>query len=615
MSFVPQPYEQFVNDLLTALTGGIVREEHRFIGTDQSYSLSSPGVIASSIRVLGQRNQSFALFERGIDFIYDDKQQSIRWKPDANLPDDHSYFYINYYRSEGQRRLSDRNPGSVTTTLAEAFAREFAVLHRQLEAIYQSAFLNLAAGVSLDHVTALLGLSRKDAKFAGGEVLFKRGSPAPGDIVIASGTVVSTDQGQNFETTDKRTLRRGQLSVTAPVRAQVEGPSGKVDAAAIRNINRPIFGIESVSNEGGTFFATRKETDEELRRRALGSLERAGKATVDAIRYTLLEDLPEITDANIQVAEKAETPGFVEVRLGLDAPAQPELVRRVEESIFNSRPAGVRVTHNLPTRARSESEQHADAITREQALSDLKARGEPPGTQHLPSDVLAAMPESVLRLRVEVLLRLAQANLSTAQKENIEETAREAIAAYIEALPMGATLIFNKLLGLIIQPEEIEDASMVVGAEAGGQFYKFTANLATDGRKATVDPYRIFVGLMEETVFVDIDVQVEANPAKTTQEPVRVSDEVKSAVRDAVNANLITAKDKLLKQDLVETVRTVLAARAPQLQMAAAGAVVLNAEFEESGRLLNNTDELALEPNEKPSLRKFDVRMPGVLDG
>ena len=35
---------------------------------------------------------------------------------------------------------------SVTRTLAEAFAREFAVLHKQMETIYGSAFVDLADG-------------------------------------------------------------------------------------------------------------------------------------------------------------------------------------------------------------------------------------------------------------------------------------------------------------------------------------------------------------------------------------------------------------------------------------------------------------------------------------
>ena len=83
---------------------------------------------------------------------------------------------------------------------------------------------------------------------------------------MAVGTLVSTQEGQVFETTAPRTLRRDQLSVVVPVRAQQEGPAGAVAPGAITLINRPIFGIESVTNERATFFATERETDEELRR-------------------------------------------------------------------------------------------------------------------------------------------------------------------------------------------------------------------------------------------------------------------------------------------------------------------------------------------------------------
>src|SRR5262249_12415470 len=203
-----------------------------------------------------ERNEAFAVFERDIDYTYDSGTNAIRWKQGGSQPDDRSFFYVGYYPQEAQRRLTDRNPGSVTTTLAEAFSRELAVLHRQMQGIYESGFVDLARGSALDHVVALLCLTRKNARFASGEVLFKRSSPAPGDIAIPAGTVVSTDRGQNFETTDKRTLRRGQLAVTVQIRAQVEGSAGKVDAGAIKNINRPIFGIDSVTNEAATFFAT-----------------------------------------------------------------------------------------------------------------------------------------------------------------------------------------------------------------------------------------------------------------------------------------------------------------------------------------------------------------------
>jgi uncharacterized phage protein gp47/JayE len=614
MSFVPEPYEQFVDDLLTALTGGNVREEHQFTGPDDSYTLSTPGALSFTLKVTGTRSDQYAIFEQGIEYSFDDSAQAIRWKPNAKLPDLATYVYVNYYVQDAPTRLTDRNPGSVTTTLAEAFAREFAVLHQQMDGIYRSAFVDLASGTSLDHIAALLGITRKDPRFASGEVLFKRGTPAPGDILIPAGTVVSTDQGQNFSTTDKRTLRRGQLSIIAPIQAQVEGTPGKVDAAAIKNINRPIFGIDSVQNDSPTFFASSRETDDQLKQRIQGTLERAGKSTVDAIRYALIEDIPEVTEDNIQVAEDAQTPGLVEVKLGIET-STPDLVTRVEDSIFAARPAGVRVTHNLPTESDSASQQAADAITRAQAVDDLKGQGELPDLNHLPANVLAAMPDRVLPMRAEALLRLAGQNLSAAQKETIEDGVRTAIANYVDGIAMGAPVMFNKLLGLVVQSDQIADAALLIGAEAGGQFYSYKANLATDGRKAKIDPQRIFVGLMDETVFVDVVVLVEANPAvKTTGSP-QVTDALKSAITNALNILLAGSKGTIARQDLLTAIRSILSAQAPQLQLVADTPVSLNAEFAESGRLINNTDTLSLADNESPSLRNLSVNLKGALDG
>lgn len=614
MSFVAEPYEQFVDDLLTGLTGGNVREEHQFTGPSDSYSLSTPGALAFTLKVTGSRGEQYAVFEQGIDYTFDDPSQSIRWKPNAKLPDLATSVYVNYYVQDAPTLLTDRNPGSVTTTLAEAFAREFAVLHQQMDGIYRSAFVDLSSGSSLDHIAALFNIVRKDPRFASGEVLFKRSTPAPGDILIPAGTVVSTDQGQNFETTDNRTLRRGQLSVIVPISAQVEGTPGKVDAGAIKNINRPIFGVDSVQNDAATAFAGDRETDDQLKHRIQGALERAGKSTVDAIRYALIEDIPEVTEDNIQVAEDTQTPGLVQVKLGIET-STPDLVARVEDSIFSARPAGVRVTHNLPTATPTASQQAANAITRAQAVADLTGQGELPDLSHVPAAVLTAMPDRVFPMRVEALLRLAGQNLSAAQKESIEDGVRTAVSNYIGGLAMGAPVMFNKLLGLVVQPDQIADAALLIGAEAGGQYYSFKANLSTEGRKAKVDPQRIFVGLMDETVFIDVVVLVEANPAQRASAPPQVTPAVQTAVTNAVNTFLGGIRGSIARQDLVNAIRSTLAVQAPQLQLAAANPVSLNAEFAESGRLLNNADSIALADNEAPSLRNLSVNLKGALDG
>jgi len=171
------------------------------------------------------------------------------------LPDDYSYFYVNYYVQEGRRRLTDRNPGSVITTLTEAFAREFAVLHKQMEMIYQSAFVDLATGTSLDHVAALLAINRKDAKFG----VAKRSLNAVRRRKATSrfrGTLVSTDQGRILKRPQTNSAQ-GAASMAAPIRAQVEGRRSR-RSRDDQEHQPPIFGIESVLNEAATSLRPRR---------------------------------------------------------------------------------------------------------------------------------------------------------------------------------------------------------------------------------------------------------------------------------------------------------------------------------------------------------------------
>ncbi|BBH71862.1 hypothetical protein ACTI_85470 [Actinoplanes sp. OR16] len=619
MTFVAQPYERFVDDLLTALTGGVIREEHRFTGIEDTYSLGAPGAQAGGVTVFGQRGEQFVTFDPRTDWAYDTGLEAIVWQPGGRPPDPDSYFYVNYDLPGADRRLTDRNPGSVTTTLAEAFSRELAVLHKQMEMIYRSGFVDLADSASLDHVVALLGLARKDARFAAGEVLFQRGTPASGDIAVPAGTLVSTDQGRNFETSEKRTLRQGQLAVVVPVRAQDEGPDGRVEAGAIVAVNRPIFGIESVSNPGATFFATAKETDEQLRARARATLERAGRSTVDAIRYHLIERVDEVTEENIEVRERAETPGFVDVRLGLETTG-PDLVRRVEEAILDARPAGVRVLHNLTSGAAAPAGAPVTGIGRPAALADFASAGTPAGAHAFTADELATQPEGILNLRAEVLLRPAGGSLSVVQKEELEDDARARVIAYVQALPMGEPLIFHKLVGRLVQPDGVADVALLVGLRTAGVFTGLRQNLDTTGRKATIGEYDVFAGLMEERVALEVSVVVEPAPGSDLAPEARTrllgtltdGGPVHRAVTAAVGGLLATARGSVGRGDLSAAVTAELGRLDPRLMVAAGDrALTVSALYTETGRLLDRTEQVTLAEYETPELTRLTITLAG----
>ena len=87
------------------------------------------------------------MFRTGTDYVIG-PDDAVVWQqqPDgspragAALPDLGSRFWVNYEHQgliEAAPRLTDRNPGSVTRLIAETFAREYAVLSGQLDAVYK----------------------------------------------------------------------------------------------------------------------------------------------------------------------------------------------------------------------------------------------------------------------------------------------------------------------------------------------------------------------------------------------------------------------------------------------------------------------------------------------
>jgi hypothetical protein len=341
MTFVAEPYGSVTDQVLTALTGGRTRERHRFFAGANAFSFElGPGkVVADSVRVIGQAGGAFVSFVAGRDFaIGGDGQLRFLASDDdpaapangATWPDEATDLYVAYYHADSDRSpLTDRNVGSVTRHLGEAFARELAGLSHQLERVYDSGFVDTAEGAALDMVVALLGVSRKRREFASGAVRFVRDVPAPADIFIPTGTKVSTalappepgggggPTGKNrpvsFVTTEDRTLRRGQLAVEADIRAEERGPAGVVEAGAITVVNQPILGISGVANPAPTVFGGPGESDDELRRRAKTVAERAGRATPGAIVNALTE-LGGIRPNDVRVDEElALRPGVVQV--------------------------------------------------------------------------------------------------------------------------------------------------------------------------------------------------------------------------------------------------------------------------------------------------------------
>jgi hypothetical protein len=168
-----------------------------------------------------------------------------------------------------------------------------------------------------------------------------------------------------------------------------------------------------------------------------------------------------------------------------------------------------------------------------------------------------------------------------------------------------------------VAAESILDAALLVGAEAQGTFTSYQGNLATDGRKARV--HKLFVGLMDEVVQVDVTVTLESQPqapadAGQLLEAIRQNRPLYQNISAAVTAQLAAASGTLSRSALEATIRPLLEAATRPLQFIAPQGLMLSAEYVETGRLLNNTEQVALAENEVLSLRRLTLKLKGDLD-
>jgi uncharacterized phage protein gp47/JayE len=505
MSFAAEPYGVFVDDLVSSLTGGVTRERFTFLDEQKPFTLAyASSAVATTVRVNGLVGGEYFRFTPGTD--YDVVAGTVVWRESApgvpaaraTWPDRGSDFYASYERKPdpgAPPRLTDRNPGSVVRTLAESFAREYAVLSRQLELVYDAGFLETATGRDLDQVAALVGVQRWTRSVASGEVVFARGTPAPADIFIPAGTLVSTGRPPaiTVETTDAQTLRSGTLSATAPVRARVSGPDGVAPAGSLTVINRPILGIDSVTNPQPLTFGGADETDAALRARAGRALEAGGGATTNAM-LGALTSVEGIREQDVRIVEDpVASPGLLTITVAsdLDGPRSSLAASLIERT----RPAGIRVHHNLVVPPTTQLEPTAET------------QGEDPGP---PAESTASTDPVWFDVGVTAAVTAASAALTAQQKTALTSAVASAVSAFVDQLGVGDTVVYNRLVATIVDVPGVYDVSLDL-YQAGASEHTGRRNLLpkpSDTRPRLQDA-NLDVRLRGALVALDVSVEVE----------------------------------------------------------------------------------------------------------
>ena len=179
MSLIERSYPDIVRDLLTNLTQGVSREVHRVTYDATARPLVPPEVVLARrpvrrVSLVTGFVAAAAADEPPIPYTFTlndyelvgstgdpDDLNTIRFLPFGRLPAPDTDITVNYYpRTTERLPITDLNVGSVARTLVEALSKELALLYAQLNLAYDSAFVETAAGASLDRVVALLSYER-----------------------------------------------------------------------------------------------------------------------------------------------------------------------------------------------------------------------------------------------------------------------------------------------------------------------------------------------------------------------------------------------------------------------------------------------------------------------
>jgi hypothetical protein len=364
-----------------------------------------------------------------------------------------------------------------------------------------------------------------------------------------------------------------------------------VPARAVAVIHRPIFGIETAANPEPTALAGADETDAELRARARRALEGGGKATPGAL-LAALTTLPGVREKDIRIAEDPlKRPGVI--TLTVAAPLDADAAQRAMALIEASRPAGVRVIHNLDAPAPLGS-----LTPGENAADDLEP----------PADATTAPGPLYFPVVARAVLLPAAASLSPQQRNALKHKGEETVRAFVAAAGVGETLVYNRLVADLMALDGVLDVTLELsplGAPAATPRHRNVQPTAT--LRPTIDQEggRLSVEVAGQLLALDVRATVTLKGAGAlgdrTDDLEEVRQEVAGRLRDLVPALSALAADDL-RSKLGETDTWKVDTLSFTLQYVDAG-VLINKVF--------GPGSIALSDLERPWVRSVTIAETG----
>ena len=168
--------------------------------------------------------------------------------------------------------ITNFSTGSVIRMLLDLMSSEIEDTNGFIQACYDSFDIENRTGEELDVIGESLGIIRKSATHAVGDVTFYTGdSPAETVITIPEGYIVTTrivnddDEELEFETIMAKSIPVGSYSVTVPVRA-VEAGSVSIPMGNLDTLSDSIVGINTCLNTTAIISGVGTQSDEDYRK-------------------------------------------------------------------------------------------------------------------------------------------------------------------------------------------------------------------------------------------------------------------------------------------------------------------------------------------------------------
>ena len=263
--------------------------------------------------------------------------------------------------------LTDFSPGSIHDILAGAFSVTLNEISELLINEFRKTFIDTARGddlesLAIDHFGSTF--ARPQATPSTTEITFSRPNNNAGDVLIPTGTIISTNTDANgisieFATDSEATLTGTEVSVSAT--AQTTGANTNVGAGTIINLDSPLTdGTVTATNAQASAGGDDAEDDSTYRETIRSLILSLAGATKSSLRGALLavpeidkvalveESIPVIeydfvNETPVQGASWFRYPNPIAYVADQEGRSSPELIRKGEEALNGVKACGVSV--------------------------------------------------------------------------------------------------------------------------------------------------------------------------------------------------------------------------------------------------------------------------------